>query len=119
MRGLLIAVASLIAEHGLQGTQASVAGAHGLISCASRALGHRLHGSGTQSWLLCGVWDPLGSHMEPESPALTGRLFTSEPTGKPHRAASKSSSATDFTVRSDGSVVVPLGFISPWVKHGF
>ena len=28
--GLLIAVASLVAEHGLQGVQASVVGSHGL-----------------------------------------------------------------------------------------
>ena len=36
-RGLLIVVISLDAEHRLQGVQASVVVAHGLISCCARA----------------------------------------------------------------------------------
>ena len=39
--GLLIVVASLV-EHGLWGTLASVVVAHGLSSCSSWALEHRL-----------------------------------------------------------------------------
>ena len=46
--GLLIAAASLVAEHRLWGTQASVAEAHGLRSCSSQALEHRLNN--------CGAW---------------------------------------------------------------
>ena len=37
VRGLLIAVISLAAEHRLQGVQASVVVAHGLINCRARA----------------------------------------------------------------------------------
>ena len=47
--GLLIAVASLIAEHGLWGAQASVVQASGLSSCGSRALEHRLSGCGPRA----------------------------------------------------------------------
>ena len=46
--GLLIVVASLVVEHRLKGTQASVVGVHGLSSCGSWVLEHRL-GS-------CGAW---------------------------------------------------------------
>ena len=48
LRGLLVAAASLVAEHRLWGTQASVAEAHGLRSCSSQALEHRLNN--------CGAW---------------------------------------------------------------
>ena len=47
MHGLLIVVASLVAEHRLSGTQASVAVAQGLISCGSQAPEHRLSSCGT------------------------------------------------------------------------
>ena len=40
VHGLLIAVASFVSEHRLQGTQASVVAAHGLSSCGSQALEH-------------------------------------------------------------------------------
>ena len=46
-RELLVAVASLIGDHGLQGTQAAVVWAHGLSSCGSWALEHRLNCCGT------------------------------------------------------------------------
>ena len=49
VRGLLIAVASLVAEHGLLGTQASVVVAHGPSSCGSRALEHRLSSCGARA----------------------------------------------------------------------
>ena len=45
--------------------------------------GHRLRGCGAQAWLSCGVWDPPGPGIEPVSPALAGRFFTTEPLGKP------------------------------------
>ena len=48
MRGLLIVVTSLVG-HEFQGTQASVAAAHGLSSCGSPALEHRLSSCGTQA----------------------------------------------------------------------
>ena len=50
VRGLLIAVASLVAEHGLDlGVQASVVVARGLSSCGSRALEHRLSSCGARA----------------------------------------------------------------------
>ena len=45
----LIAVASLVAEHRLQGMWASVAVAGGLSSCSSQALEHRLNSCSTQA----------------------------------------------------------------------
>ena len=47
LHGLLIAVASLVAEHRLQGAWASVV-VRGLSSCGSQALEHRL--------CSCGAW---------------------------------------------------------------
>ena len=44
--GLLIALASLVTEHGLWGTQASGAGARGLSSCCSWASEHKLSSCG-------------------------------------------------------------------------
>ena len=46
--GLLIVVASLVAEHRTLGAWASVAVAHGLSSCGSWALESRLGSCGTQ-----------------------------------------------------------------------
>ena len=63
MHGLLIAVASLVAEHGLQ--------ARGLSSC------------GTQAQLLYGMWDLPGPGLEPISPSLAGRFLITGPPGKP------------------------------------
>ena len=48
VRGLLVAVASLVAEHGALGMWASVVVAHGLSSCGLRALERRLSS--------CGAW---------------------------------------------------------------
>ena len=42
LHGLLIAVASLMEEHGALGMRASVAAAHALGCCSSQALEHRL-----------------------------------------------------------------------------
>ena len=49
---LLIAVASLVEEDGLQGMQASVAVAHGFNSCGSRAL---------KQGSFCGIFPDQGS----------------------------------------------------------
>ena len=61
VRGLLIAVASLVAEHGLQG----------FSSCGWRAQLPR------------GTWDLSGPGLEPVSPALAGGFLTTAPPGKP------------------------------------
>ena len=44
----LLSVASLVSEHGLQGTWASVGEARGISRCSSRALEHRFNS--------CGPW---------------------------------------------------------------
>ena len=46
VQGLLIAVASLVVGHGLQGMRLSAAGARGLSSRGSRAPEHRLSSCG-------------------------------------------------------------------------
>ena len=58
--------------------------AHGLSHCGFWALEHGLNSRGTQDWLLRGMWD----QMEPVSPALAGRFFTTEPPGKPYSGKS-------------------------------
>ena len=75
VRGLLIAVASLIEEHRLQ--------EHGLSSCGSQALECRLSSCGTQAQLLHGMWDLPGPGLEPVSPALAGGFSTTVPPAKP------------------------------------
>ena len=71
VRRLLIAVASLVAEHGaLLSMWASVAAARGLSSCGARAS------------LLCGMWDLPGPGFKPVSPALAGRFLTCAAPGK-------------------------------------
>ena len=81
---LLIVVASLVAEHRLWGPQASAVAAPGLSSCSSPALEHRLSSYGTRAQLLPGTWGLPASGIEPVSPALAGRFFTTEPPGKPY-----------------------------------
>ena len=76
---LLLAVAPLVAEHRLEGTQTSVAVARGLSSCASTgsvAVAHRPSCSVTR-----GIFPDQGSNQCP--PALVGGFFTTEPPGKP------------------------------------
>ena len=53
-------------------------------SCGPQALEHQLNSCSPLSWLLCSMWDLPGSEVEPVSPALPGRFFTTETLGKPH-----------------------------------
>ena len=55
---------------------------HGLSSCGSQALEHRLSSSGAQALLFRGMWDLSKPGMEPVSPALADRCLTTEPPGK-------------------------------------
>ena len=80
--GLLIAVASLVAEHWAPGARASVVVARGLSSCGSRALEPRLSSCGAWAQLLHGMWVLPGPGLEPVSPALAGRFLTTAPPGK-------------------------------------
>ena len=74
VHGLLIAVASLAAEHRFQGLDFS--------SCGSQALEHRLSSCGARDQLLsaCGIFLDQGWNLL--SLALVGRFFTTEPLGK-------------------------------------
>ena len=63
VRGPLIIVASLVAEHRLQT--------------------RRVSNYGSRAQLLRGMWDLPRPGLEPVSPALAGRLSTTEPPGKP------------------------------------
>ena len=54
-------VASPVAEKGLQDAQALVVVAHGLSTCCSQALEHRLNSCGAGAELFLGLWD-LGSN---------------------------------------------------------
>ena len=56
----------------------------GFNSCGSWALEHRLNSCSTQAQMLCGMWDLPKSGIEPVSPALADRFFTTEPSEKPN-----------------------------------
>ena len=71
VHGLLVAVASLALEHGLQ---------HAGFS-SSQTLEHKLRSCGARAWLLHDLWDLPGPGMVPVSPALAGGFFTTEPLG--------------------------------------
>ena len=60
--GLLVVVASLVAEHGLQ--------VRGLSSCVA------------QAWWLPGMWNLRGPGIKPVSPALADRFLTTGPPGE-------------------------------------
>ena len=72
VRGLLIVVASLVVEHGLQ-----VRGLQQLwfVEC-------RLSTYGAQAQLLHGMWDLPGPGLEPVSPALAGGFLITAPPAK-------------------------------------
>ena len=55
----------------------------GFSCCGAQVLEHGLNSCGTWAWLLHGTWDLPGPGIEPVSPALAGRVFTTEPPGKP------------------------------------
>ena len=74
---LLTAVASLVAEYRLQSAQASVVAAHGLSSCGSQALEHRLSSCGHRliCSTACGIFpdqvsNPCLLHRQAESSTL-------------------------------------------------
>ena len=73
---LLTAVASLVAEHRLQGARASVVAAGGFESSGSVAVAHRCRCPEA-----CGVFPKAGIKLL--SSASAGGFFTSEPPGKP------------------------------------
>ena len=83
VRGLLIVVASLVEEHGLQAPGLQQLWRAGFSSCSSWILERRLSSCGARAQLLCSMWDLSGPGLEPVSPALAGRFLTTAPPGKP------------------------------------
>ena len=77
VRGLLIVVASLVAEHGLQ-----VRGFQQLQHADSVVAARRLSSCGTRAYLLRVMWDPPRPGLEPVSPALAGGFPTTAPPRK-------------------------------------
>jgi len=55
----------------------------GFSSCGSQAVERRLSSCGSRALLLHGTWDPPGPGIEPVSPALADRFFTTQPPGRP------------------------------------
>ena len=64
--------------------QSSSSRVHGLSSCSSQALEHRLYSCGSWSQLLYGIWDLPGPGIELMSLELAGCFFTIEPPGQPY-----------------------------------
>ena len=64
---LLVAVASVVAEHRLYGTQASVAAAVGLDCCGFQAVYHRLSSCSAWVSLFRSMWNLPGSGIKPMS----------------------------------------------------
>ena len=54
-----------------------------LVAVASLVAEHRLSSCGILASLLRGMWDSPGSGVEPMSPALAGRFFTAMSSWKP------------------------------------
>ena len=77
LHGLLIAVASLVAEHGLQAS-----GLQQLQHTVSVVVARGLSSYGARAQLLQGMWYLPGPGLEPVSPALAGRFLTTAPPGK-------------------------------------
>ena len=82
LRGLLIAVTSLVVEHRFQGARTSVTAAYGLSSRGPWTLKHRQY-----LWhrALVAPWHVGSSkiRIEPMSFTLTGGFFATESPGKP------------------------------------
>ena len=89
MYELLIAVASLFAEHRLQGAWALVFVPCGFSSGDLRALEHRLSSCGSGAQLLPSTWDLLRPGMELMFLALAGRCLSTCHRGSPGFAALK------------------------------
>ena len=75
-RGLLLPLSTVSRRPGFRGCGSW------LSSCGSQALEHRLNCCGPRAYLLLGMGDLPDPGIEPVSPALVGRFFTTEPPGK-------------------------------------
>ena len=80
-------VASPVAKCQLLGPGATIGAAHRLNTCNFWSPEHRLSSCDARAYLLCSMWDPPRSGIEPVSPPLAHGFFTNEPPGKPHSFA--------------------------------
>ena len=115
--GLLIAVAFLVAEHGLWDSQASAAAAHELSGCGSRALEHRPGSCGAHPRLLRSMWFLPWSGLKPMCPALAGGLFTAELPGKPSKLFSNYSVLLSSLEKAMAPHSSTLAWKIPWTKE--
>ena len=74
--------ASLVAGHRPVGTWASVGASLGLRT-GPRTPELGLRSCSAWAQLLLGIWNLPGPGIEPVSPVLAGRFFTTEPPGRP------------------------------------
>ena len=65
------------------GPWSSGVAARGLICCSLQAPELWFNSCGAWAQSLCGLWDLPGPDIEPVSPALAGRFFSTGPPGKP------------------------------------
>ena len=73
VHGVLLGLASLVAEHRSRHV--------GFSSCSAQALERGLSSCGAcGAQLLCGTWNPPGPGIEPVSPILAGGFFTPKAT---------------------------------------
>ena len=79
---VLIAVASAVADHRLEGAWTSAVLTCRLSSCSLRFLECGLSSCGTRAELLQGMWDLPRPGVKPMSPALAGRFLTTGPPKK-------------------------------------
>ena len=80
---LFIATHGLLIVGGLFLLWSKAPGHMGFPSCGTWALEHRPSSCGTWAMLLQGRWDLPRSGIEPVSPDLAGRFFSTKPPGKP------------------------------------
>ena len=79
---VLIAVASAVADHRLEGAWTSAVLTCRLSSCSLRFLECGLSSCGTRAELLQGMWDLPRPGVKPMSPALASKFLTTEPPAK-------------------------------------
>ena len=79
---VLIAVASPVVDHRLDGAWTPAVVTCRLSRCSLRVLEHGLSSCGAQAELLQGMWDLPRQGIKPMSPALAGRFLTTGPPKK-------------------------------------
>ena len=79
---------SLVAEHRLAGTWLQQV-PHRAQDCGLQTPERKLRNGAAWAQLLLGIWTLPGPGIEPMSPVLAGRFFTTEPPGRPQDSFKK------------------------------